>query len=155
MTAIASMTAIAWVTVQPCRAGRISSSCPSKRESRGAPDRLPTKQFYRKNLVDAFFGEIRVRGRAVIRPAFREANGNRSAPRMRSNDCMRSSIAGSRPKPFCHRRKQLQCCSGLSLLQGRSQCAKSMAGKALAKSLPIRSLTSPHDRVTSSCWRSR
>jgi hypothetical protein len=54
-----------------------------------------------------------------------------------------------------HRQKQPRCCSGLSWLRGRSQCAKSMAGKASAKRLPLRSLTSPHDQLISPCWRSR
>src|SRR4029077_3674185 len=44
-------------------------------------------------------------------------------------------------------------CSGLYRLRGRSQCAKSMAGKPSTKSLPIRRLTSLLDRATSSRWR--
>jgi Transposase, Mutator family len=38
---------------------------------------------------------------------------------------------------------------------GRSQRAKSMAGKASAKSHPIRRLISPYDQETAPCWRSR
>jgi hypothetical protein len=74
---------------------------------------------------------------------------------MRSNDCTRNSSAGSKLRPFYHQRKQQPCCFGRCWLQGRSQCAKSMAGKTSAKSPSIRSLTSPHDPVTSSCSRLR
>jgi putative transposase len=41
------------------------------------------------------------------------------------------------------------------LASGRSRCARWMAGRASPRSLPIRSLTSPLDAVTSSRWRSR
>jgi hypothetical protein len=56
----------------------------------------------------------------------------------------------------CHatRRKQQPCCSGLSWRPDRSPCAKSTAGKAQARRLPILSLTSPHDAVTSPSRRS-
>ena len=85
----------------------------------------------------------------------RKANGNRSAPRMRSNACTRNSSDGSRRKPSCRARKPPPCCSGHCWLRDRSPCEKSTAGKASLKSLPIKSLTSPHDRVISSRRRSR
>ena len=88
-------------------------------------------------------------------PASRKANGNRSEPRMRSSDCTKSSNGGSRPRPCCPRRKQQPCCSGLCWLLARSQCARWTAGEASTKGHPIRRLTSPHDRVTSSRWRPR
>ena len=41
------------------------------------------------------------------------------------------------------------------LASGQITMRKSTAGEASPKSRPIRRLTSPHDAVTSSCWRSR
>jgi len=86
---------------------------------------------------------------------FPKVNGNRSAHRMQLNVCTKSSSGGSRPRPCCPQQKRQPCCSGLCWLQVRSQCAKWTAGEASTKGHPIRRLTSPHDRVTSSCWRSR
>jgi hypothetical protein len=86
---------------------------------------------------------------------FRKANGNRSAHRMLLNVCTKNSSGGSRPRPCCHRRRPPRCCSGLSWLQVRSQCVRWTAGEASTKGHSIRRLTLPHDRVTSSCWRSR
>src|SRR5207248_4606022 len=45
--------------------------------------------------------------------------------------------------------------SGPCWLRGRSPCAKSTVGRPSTKRLPIRSLTSPHDQLTSPCWRLR
>ena len=84
---------------------------------------------------------------------FPRSQGNRSGPQMRSNDCMRSSSAGSRLRPFCHQRKPPRCCSGPCWLRSRSPCAKSTVGRPSTKRLPIRSLTSPHDQLTLPCWR--
>ena len=53
--------------------------------------------------------------------ASRKANGNRSARRMGSSDCMKSSSGGSRPRPCCPRRKQRPCCFGLCWLLARSR----------------------------------
>jgi hypothetical protein len=65
---------------------------------------------------------------------FRKASGNRSAHPTQLNVYTKSS-------------------SGELLV--RSQCARSTAGGALPQSHPIRRLTSPHNLITSSCWRSR
>ena len=81
--------------------------------------------------------------------ASRKANGNRSEPRTRSNACTRSSSGGSRRKPCCPAPKPPPCCSGRCWPQARSPCARSTAGKASPRSHPIRSLTSPHDRIAS------
>src|SRR5216683_3473739 len=40
-------------------------------------------------------------------------------------------------------------------LPDRSTCARSMAGKRSPPSQSISRLTSPHDQIPSSCWRSR
>jgi hypothetical protein len=86
---------------------------------------------------------------------FQKANGNRSARRMRSSDYMKSSSDGSRRRPCCLPRKLPRCCSGLCWLLARSRCAKWTVGEASPRSLPIRSLTSPHEAVISSRGRSR
>jgi transposase-like protein len=62
---------------------------------------------------------------------------------------------GSRPRRCCHRRRLQPCCFGLCWLPVRSRCAKSTAGRVSPRSLPTRSLTSPHDAVISSRWRLR
>ena len=81
--------------------------------------------------------------------ASRRANGNRSAPRMRSSDCMKSSSDGSRPKPCCPAPKPPPCCSGRCSPRDRSPCERSTAGKPSPRSHPIKSLTSPHDPIAS------
>ena len=58
---------------------------------------------------------------------------------------------GAKPCQFAARAKS----SGLCWLRARSRCARWRVDKASLKSLAIRSLTSPHDAVTSSRWRSR
>ena len=85
----------------------------------------------------------------------RKASGNRSAHRMRLNVCTKSSSGGSRRGPSCLPRKPPRCCSGLCWLLARSRCARLTAGEASPRSLPIRSLTSPHEAVISSRGRSR
>ena len=72
----------------------------------------------------AFIHKWRLRCKAVAaawrRPAtsyspsraFRKANGNQSALRMRSSACTKSSREGSRRKPCCPAPKQPPCCSG-------------------------------------------
>jgi hypothetical protein len=87
--------------------------------------------------------------------AFRKASGNRSAHRMQLNVYTKRSSGASRPRPCCPQRKPRRFCSGLCWLLVRSQCARWTVGKASTKGHPIRPSTSPHDRVTSSCWRSR
>src|SRR5271166_2334677 len=74
---------------------------------------------------------------------------------MQSNVCTKSSGGGSRPRPCCRRRRPRRCCFGLCWLLARSRCERWTAGEASTKRHPIRRLTSPHDRLTSSCWRSR
>jgi hypothetical protein len=59
------------------------------------------------------------------------------------------------PIVYLPRRKSRRCCSGLFWLQVRLQRVKWTAGEASTKGHPIKRLTSPHDRVISSCWRSR
>jgi hypothetical protein len=86
--------------------------------------------------------------------ASRKANGNRSAPRTRLNAYTKNSNAGSRRKPSCYRQKPPRCSSGRCWPLDRSRCEKLTVGRASPKSHSIRRLTSPHDRVTSSCWRS-
>jgi Winged helix-turn helix len=77
------------------------------------------------SLEQPAFGQIRVANEMTwTRPATscspsrasRKANGNRSARRMGSSDCMKS---GSRPRPCCPRRKQRPCCFGLCWLLAR------------------------------------
>jgi hypothetical protein len=87
--------------------------------------------------------------------AFLKANGSRSEHRMQSNDCTRSSSGGSRRRPCCLPQKPPPCCSGLCWPLARLRCARQTVGKVSPRSLAIKSLTSPHDRVTSSRWRSR
>src|SRR6266567_1470779 len=71
------------------------------------------------------------------------------------SDCTRSSSEGSRPRPCCRRPIPPPCCSGHCSLPDRSTCARSMAGKRSPPSQSISRLTSPHDQIPSSCWRSR
>jgi len=85
----------------------------------------------------------------------RPTHGARSAPPSPSSGCTRSSSAGSRPRPRCQAQRPPRCCSGRCLPQGRSQCAKSMAGRPSPTSHPIKPLTSPYDRIASSKKRSR
>ena len=59
-----------------------------------------------------------------------------------------SSSGGSRPRPCCLPRKLPRCCSGPCWLLARSRCARWTVGKASPRSLPIKSLTSPHDQIS-------
>ena len=65
--------------------------------------------------------------------AFRKANGNRSARRMRSSDCMKSSSDGSRCRPCCLPRKLPRCCSGLCWLLARSRSQSGRLAKPQRK----------------------
>src|SRR6266436_1149120 len=85
----------------------------------------------------------------------RQVSGAACAPPMPLSDCTRSSSEGSRPRPCCHRPIPPPCCSGHCSLPDRSTCARSMAGKRPPPSQSISRLTSPHDQIPSSCWRSR
>jgi transposase-like protein len=58
-----------------------------------------------------------------------QANGDPCGPQTRSSGCTRSSNAGSRPRPYCHRLRPRPCCSGLCWLPARSPCARSTAGR--------------------------
>src|SRR6266702_1574313 len=85
----------------------------------------------------------------------RQVSGAACAPPMPLSDCTRSSSEGSRHRPCCHRPIPPPCCSGHCSLPDRSTCARSMAGKRSPPSQSISPLTSPHDQIPSSCWRSR
>src|ERR1019366_9043224 len=74
---------------------------------------------------------------------------------MQLNVCTKSSSGGSRRGPSCLPRKPPRCCSGLCWLLARSRCARLTAGEASPRSLPIRSLISPHEAVISSRGRLR
>src|SRR5271166_2706407 len=62
---------------------------------------------------------------------------------------MKSSSAGSRPRPCCPAPKPPPCCSGRCSPPGRSPCARSTDGRPSPTSHLTRSLTSPHDRIAS------
>src|SRR5450759_5551683 len=85
-------------------------------------------------------------------PVYRRASGVAPAPRMRSNDCTRSSSEGSRRRPYCRPRTPLPCCSGHCSPLARSTCARSMAGRRSPQSSSISQLTSQPETI-SSCYR--
>ena len=60
---------------------------------------------------------------------------------------MRSSSAGSRRRPCCHRPTPPPCCSRRCSLPAKSTCAKSMAGKRSPSSRSINRSTSPRDHT--------
>ena len=62
--------------------------------------------------------------------------------------CTKSSSGGSRPRPCYLPRKLPRCCSGPCWLLARSRCARWTVGKASPRSLPIKSLTLPHDQIS-------
>jgi hypothetical protein len=61
----------------------------------------------------------------------------------------------ARGKWFCANHSGLTRAYPPCWLLVRSRCARWTAGEASTKDHPIRRLTSPHDAVTSPCWRSR
>ena len=75
--------------------------------------------------------------------------------RTRSNGCMRSSNAGSRPRPSCLQQRLPPCCSGRCSPPVRSTCARSMAGRRSPQGPSISQLTSPLNSITSCRWRLR
>src|SRR3954452_6191421 len=78
----------------------------------------------------------------------RSANGDRHERPTPSSACTRSSSAGSRRRPCCHRPRRRPCCSGRCWHPARSRCARSTAGRPWP-SPPRRSrLTSPPDPTT-------
>jgi transposase-like protein len=85
--------------------------------------------------------------------ACRRANGRARAPPTPSSGCTKSSSEGSRRKRCCRRQTRRLCCSGLCSPQGRSSCAKSMAGTRLLPSQVISRLTSQLDQISSKCRR--
>ena len=87
--------------------------------------------------------------------ACRRANGEAREQRTRSNVYTKSSSAGSKRRPCCHRQIRRRCCSGRCSPPVRSTCARSMAGRRLQQSPSISQLTSLPDRVLSKCRRSR
>src|SRR6185369_1078786 len=88
-------------------------------------------------------------------PNCHRANGGAPVPRTRSNGCMRSSNAGSRPRPSCPQQRLPPCCSGRCSPPVRSTCARSMAGRRSPQGPSISQLTSPLDSITSCRWRLR
>ena len=85
----------------------------------------------------------------------RRANGAARGPRMRSNDCMRSSSVGSKRRPSCHQQRLPPCCSGRCLLPAKSTCEKSTAGRHSLKTLSLSQLTLLPETVASCYWRPR
>ena len=83
------------------------------------------------------------------------SHGGAPVPRTRSNGCMRSSNAGSRPRPSCPQQRLPPCCSGRCSPPVRSTCARSMAGRRSPQGPSISQLTSPLDSITSCRWRLR
>ena len=61
--------------------------------------------------------------------------------------CTRSSNGGSRRRPFYQVPKPPQCLFWALLASGQITMRKVDGWQSLADSLPIRSLTSPHDRI--------
>jgi hypothetical protein len=61
----------------------------------------------------------------------------------------------SKRRLCCHKLNPLQCSSRRRRPPVRSPCARWTAGGGAPRSLSIRSLTSPHDWLTSSRWRLR
>src|SRR6266566_730998 len=88
-------------------------------------------------------------------PVYRRASGVAPAPRMRSNDCTRSSSEGSRRRACCRPRTPLPCCSGHCSPLARSTCAKLMAGRRSPQNPSISQLTSQPETVPSCYRRSR
>ncbi len=88
-------------------------------------------------------------------PACRQANGAARARRMQLSDCTRSSNEGSKHRRCCRLQILPQCCSGYCLPQGRSTCAKSMAGRRSPQSPSINQLTSQPETIPSCDRRSR
>src|SRR5215467_10670948 len=77
----------------------------------------------------------------------RRANGVARALQTRSNGFMRSSSAGSRRRPCCHRQTPPPSYSGHCLLPDRSTCEKSMAGRPWPRNPSISNLISPHNML--------
>src|SRR6195256_2060877 len=88
-------------------------------------------------------------------PVYRRASGVAPAPRMRSNDCTRSSSEGSRRRPCCRPPTPLPCCSGHCSPLARSTCARLMAGRRSPQSSSISQLTSQPETIPSCYRRSR
>ena len=65
------------------------------------------------------------------------------------NACMKSSNAGSKPRPCCLQPKPPPCCAGRCLLAARSPCGKSTAGRASESHPPHCLLISSPDLVMS------
>src|SRR6266511_1174303 len=68
-----------------------------------------------------------------------------------SRDCTKNSSDGSRRRPCCPRPIPLPCCSGRCSPQDRSTCARSTVGKPSPQSPSLSQLTSPPDRILSTC----
>jgi Transposase, Mutator family len=52
------------------------------------------------------------------------------------------------PRPCCLPRKLPRCCYGPCWLLAKSRCRRWTVGKASPRSLPIKSLTLPHDQIS-------
>ena len=85
----------------------------------------------------------------------RRASGGAHAQRTQSNDCTRSSSAGSKRRPCSPQQRLPPCCSGRCSPPVRSTCARSMAGRRSPQRPSISQLTSPPDTITSCRWRLR
>ena len=79
----------------------------------------------------------------------RLASGNQRGPQIPLNACMKSSNAGSKPRPCCLQPKPPPCCSGRCSLAARSPCGKSTPGRASESHPPHCLLISSPDLVMS------
>src|ERR1700716_2590716 len=126
---------------RPVRRSRCAAS-PSS--ANGGSSTAPSPTAWRKPATDS-----------SPSPVYRRASGVAPAPRMRSNDCTRSSSEGSRRRPCCRPRTPLPCCSGHCSPLARSTCARLMAGTRSPQSSSISQLTSQPETIPSCYRRSR
>src|SRR5439155_17296327 len=110
----------------------------------GGSSTAPSPTAWRKPAIDC----------SALRSC-RRANGEAHERRMRSNDCMRSSSAGSKRRPCCPQQRLPPCCSGPCSPPVRSTCARSMAGRRSPQGPSISQLTSPPNPIASCRWRLR
>src|SRR6516164_9915278 len=82
-------------------------------------------------------------------PGCRAANGRAFAPPTPSNGSMKSSSAGSKPRPCCRLPRPQRCCSGHCSPRVRSPCAKSTGGRPPPRNPLTSRLTSLPDPISS------
>src|SRR6516164_5499464 len=82
-------------------------------------------------------------------PGCRAANGRAFAPPTPSNGSMKSSSAGSKPRPCCRLPRPQRCCSGHCSPRVRSPCAKSTGGRPSPRNSLTSRLTSLPDPISS------